>query len=429
MQIVLSYSQQLIESIWATTALMAPYLLLGFFIAGVLHVLIPESWIEKHLGGKGLWPVTKASLIGVPIPICSCGVIPVAAGLRRNGASRGSTVSFLLSTPQTGVDSIAITWGMLGPVFAIYRTLAAFISGVIGGVLTDIFGDDGTAAEGSTDLEQTASHDCADCGDVPKHKQGNRFLRALEYGFMTLPRDLARSLMFGLLLAALFNVFIPDHALPESIGSGIIGYLALMALGIPLYVCATGSVPMVVPLLAKDIISPGAALVFLVSGPATNLASIVTLWKVLGRRTSIIYLATVAVLALLSGFILDTFLPPIELSAYSHMHVEDINILHHLSAALLVAMLLAAILPPPRRGVDPAAALPLDGDATVLEIQGMTCSHCSSSAERALAQQPGVSMVKVDLQNGSAIVRGTDLNVDQLINAVDSIGFRASRRS
>lgn len=430
MQILLSYTQQLFDSIWTTTALMAPYLLLGFLIAGILHVLIPDSWIERHLGGKGLWPVTKASLVGVPIPICSCGVIPVAAGLRRNGASRGSTVSFLLSTPQTGVDSIAITWGMLGPVFAIYRTVAAFISGIVGGALADWLGDDGDAAAARRSQQETAKEqiEIDACCSTDTPRSGNRFAQALQYGFVTLPRDLAKSLMFGLLLAAVFNVFIPAHAIPESIGSGIIGYLVLMALGIPLYVCATGSVPMVVPLLAKDIISPGAALVFLVSGPATNLASIVTLWKVLGRRTSIIYLTTVAVLALLSGFILDAFLPPIELSAYSHMHVEDVNLLHNLSAALLAAMLIAAILPP-MGGKSPSVVIPSAGNATILDIKGMTCSHCSSSAEKALSSQPGVHSVQVDLGSGTAVVSGDSLDAQQLIKAIDSIGFRASMKN
>ncbi|MCB1216484.1 SO_0444 family Cu/Zn efflux transporter [bacterium] len=438
MQAILSQAQLLLESLWTTSALMAPYLLLGFLIAGILHVLIPEAWIEKHLGGRGLWPVTKASLVGVPIPICSCGVIPVAAGLRRNGASRGSTVSFLLSTPQTGVDSIAITWGMLGPVFAIYRTLAAFISGIVGGLLADLLGDDGDPAvkehkhshNGHAHSHaSTLEDDCGHCSPATAPRSGNRLLQALHYGFVTLPRDLARNLLFGLLLAAVFNVFIPDHALPENIGSGIVGYLALMALGIPLYVCATGSVPMVVPLLAKGIISPGAALVFLVSGPATNLASIATLWRILGRRTSIIYLLTVAGLSLLSGYVLDAFLPSIELGGFSHLHIEELNWMHHLSALLLGAMLIAALLPPQRsQSAKQAQSGETPGDATVLEIRGMTCSHCSSSAEKALAGQPGVSSVTVDLHSGTAVVSGEDLQVEQLIEAVDSIGFHASRR-
>lgn len=429
MQLILTYALQVLDSVWTTTALMAPYLLLGFLIAGILHVMIPESWIQKHLGGRGLWPVVKASLVGVPIPICSCGVIPVAAGLKRNGASRGSTVSFLLSTPQTGVDSIAITWGMLGPVFAIYRTLAAFLSGVIGGLLSELLGGPEEPVK-QTAISEIHDHEGDCCGESkPATSTFGRLLEALRYGFITLPRDLAKNLMFGLLLAALFNVFIPDHALPESIGSGLVGYLALMALGIPLYVCATGSVPMVVPLLAKGIISPGAALVFLVSGPATNLASIVTLWKVLGRRTSIIYLLTVAGLALLSGFILDSFLPVMEFGAFSHQHVEDLNILHHLASAALLAMLIAASLPQRRSGT----ALPVDelltlGDSTILDVKGMTCSHCSSSVEKALAEQPGVRQVRVDLSSGTAIAIGRELDATMLIKAVDGIGFSARLR-
>jgi len=281
---------------WATVAEMSPYLLFGFFVAGVLSVLVSQKLVERHLGGGGLWPLLKASVFGVPLPLCSCGVIPVSMSLHKHGASKGSTISFLLSTPQTGVDSIFVTLSLLGPVFAIFRPFAAFATGIVGGSLVDAVsqkqGDESQKREKCTD-------ECC-----KNHGNSGRFRRGMKYGFVTLPRDIGKAMLVGLAVAALISAIVPEGYFAEKLGTGIFAMVVMMFLGIPVYVCATASVPVAAALIMKGL-SPGAALVFLMTGPATNAASFATIWKTMGRRTALTYIATVAGCALLSGLLLD----------------------------------------------------------------------------------------------------------------------------
>ena len=285
--------------LWKVLGEMSPYLLFGFLVAGLMHVLIPTKIIEKQLGGKGILPAIKAALIGVPLPLCSCGVIPVAASLRKNGASREATTAFLISTPQTGVDSILVTFSLLGPIFAIFRPFAAFLEGVIGGWLVGIF-----APKDETSF--TAQEACTDecCAPENGNTQSGRISRIFRYGFIVLPRDIGKSLVIGLLIAACISAFIPDNFFFGILGHGIVAMLIMMAVGIPLYVCATASVPIAASLIAKGV-SPGAALVFLMTGPATNAATLAVIWQTMGRRTASIYLATIAVFSIAFGFLLD----------------------------------------------------------------------------------------------------------------------------
>ncbi len=289
-----------IESIaigfWQTALEMAPYLLFGFFVAGLLSVLLPQRRVERHLGGRGVWPVVKASLFGVPLPLCSCSVIPVTMSLFRHGASRAAAISFLLSTPQTGVDSILVTFSLLGPLFAVFRPVAAFITGVVGGALVNIFDRN---PESSQNSPQSCRDEC--CHPV---SGGNRMIRSFRYGFVSLPRDIAKPLVVGLVIAAFISALVPDDFFAESLPPGLPAMLIMMILGIPVYVCATASVPIAAAMMMKGL-SPGAALVFLVTGPATNAATIVTIWKILGKRTAVIYLLTVVGCALAGGLLLD----------------------------------------------------------------------------------------------------------------------------
>lgn len=280
---------------WATLADMAPFLLFGFLVSGLLSVYISPSTVEAHLGGHGLWPVIKASLLGVPLPLCSCGVIPVTASLRKHGASRGAATSFMLSTPQTGVDSILVTYSLLGPVFAIFRPLAAFLTGVIGGSIVEF---SGAGAD-----EEIKEDDCkgACCCEV---EGSSKLVRALKYGFVSLAAEIGKPLFVGLVIAGFIGALVPDDFFLETVGQGLLPMFIMMLFGIPLYVCATASIPIAAAMMLKGI-SPGAALVFLMTGPATNAAAITTIWKVLGRKTAGVYLAIVASSALIAGFALD----------------------------------------------------------------------------------------------------------------------------
>ena len=332
---ILNFLQQFASDFWGTMTEMSPYLLFGFLVAGFLSVLIPPSVIERHLGGSGLWPVVKASIFGVPLPLCSCSVIPVSMSLRKHGASKASTISFLLSTPQTGVDSIFVTYSLLGLVFAIFRPVAAFITGVAGGVFVNIFG-------GKKDSLEQQPQKCTDeCCTHPKQR---RYIsRALKYGFINLPMDIGRAMLIGLVIAAAMSAFIPDDFFAAYLSSGILSMFVIMLVGIPVYVCATASVPIAAVLIEKGI-SPGAALVFLMTGPATNAASIVIIWQTLGRRTAIIYLLTVAGCALAFGLTIDyIFNFTVSANTIPHVHASSGNLLKTASAILLFAILIYGI--------------------------------------------------------------------------------------
>ncbi|MHC4719205.1 MAG: SO_0444 family Cu/Zn efflux transporter [Planctomycetota bacterium] len=292
-----TFVRSILVDFWLMVAEMSPYLLFGFFVAGLLSVFVSQAFVERHLGGEGFWPLVKASLFGVPLPLCSCGVIPVTVSLHKHGASRGSAVSFLLSTPQTGMDSIFVTLSLLGPLFAIFRPVAAFVTGIVGGSLANLFaGDKGQRGE--------APKKCSDacCGGEAGGR--GKIVRGLKYGFIELPGDIGRAMLAGLVIAAFISVLVPDGFFAEKLGTGIFAMVVMMFLGIPVYVCATASVPVAAALILKGL-TPGAALVFLMTGPATNAASFVTIWKSLGRATAITYLCTVAGCALLGGILLD----------------------------------------------------------------------------------------------------------------------------
>jgi uncharacterized membrane protein YraQ (UPF0718 family) len=366
---------------WATVGAMSPYLLFGFFVAGLLSVFVSQKMVEKHLGGQGFLPVLKATLFGIPLPLCSCGVIPVAMSLRQHGASKGSTVSFLLSTPQTGVDSIFVTYSLLGPVFAIFRPLAALVTGLVGGTLVNLFGqspeDRGPKTEDGGQRTENGSASNPQCchpgprsgaairnprseGPQPAQSEGEcccchqavtpmrKLLDGMKYGFVSLPRDIGKPLLVGLVIAALISSIVPDDFFAARLGRGLPAMLVMMLIGIPIYVCASASVPVAAALILKGL-SPGAALVFLITGPATNAAGLATIWKTLGRRTAILYLLTVAGCALAGGILLDSIIHSIDIGVASHIHHMGPSIVHHVSAMVLLVVLGCAFLTGCRR--------------------------------------------------------------------------------
>lgn len=402
---------------WSTLLDMAPYLLFGFLVAGVLSVLIPASLIERHLGGRGVLPSVKAAAFGVPLPLCSCGVIPVGASLRRHGASRGATTAFLIATPQTGVDGILVTLSLLGPLFAVFRPFAAFVAGVFGGSIADaVEGDEEGAGSAATKCEEAC---CTAEGGAHKARA------ALRYGFLTLPEDIGRSLLVGLVLAGLITALVPQD-LATKVGAGFVGMLVMMGVGLPIYVCATASVPIAAALIAKGV-SPGAAFVFLMTGPATNAATLTTVWKVMGRRTAIVYLASVAVSALALGALLNVIY--VQTGAQPAPHAHGL-IPHAVKVACAVALLLVLANAILRRGggaqaeAEPEAA---GADETVtLSVEGMTCSHCVASVTQALEEAEGVASADVDLQSGRAVVTGEHLDRARLGGVVESLGYTVS---
>ena len=407
---------------WSVLGEMSPYLLFGFFVAGLLSILISQKAVERHLGGKGIWPVIKAAAFGVPLPLCSCGVIPVAASLRQHGASRGATTAFLISTPQTGVDSILVTFSLLGGVFAIFRPIAALISGILGGTLvavTDVQGEQ----------ERGAKPQAGNQGET-RPSILIRMREAWVYGFVTLPRDIGKALLLGLVVAALISATVQPGALAEALGGtlGSFGMILLMMLvGIPIYVCATASVPIAAALIHMGV-SPGAAFAFLVTGPATNAATISTVWKVMGRRTAVLYLATMAASAIAGGLLLDRFVKGSDI-----MHVHEMGwmmpeIVKTVAAAAMLAVLGYALVGPYLRRPAKAAESQEEQDMKepcqlTFQVTGMTCSHCAGSVRRAILECPGVRSAEVDLQRGLASVRGETLDFARMRQAIEGIGY------
>lgn len=415
---------------WGVLGEMAPYLLFGFLMAGILSICISPEFIERHLGGRGFGPVVKAALFGVPLPLCSCGVIPVAASFRRHGASRAAATSFLLSTPQTGMDSIAITYALLGTAFAVYRPIIALATGLLGGLLVMLFAQ-------SNGLGDHAAEPPAECHESccsPEGSRRNIVWRALEYGFVTLPRDVGLPLLGGVVIAGAITAFLPSDQWKPYLGGGILSILLMMALGIPIYVCASASVPIAAGLIHAGA-SPGAVLAFLIAGPASNAATITTIWKLLGRRTVLLYLLTIVLSAVAAGLLLDWLLPTLQvkvpdLSEESHaaMHGSWVSAFW---ALLLLAVLaysyLAAYLPKRKKAaeVSEGHAHQSGGPSQqlVLAVDGMTCSHCVATVSGALRKCHGVASVEVDLGKGTAVVRGEHLRAEQLAAAVVDAGY------
>ena len=325
----------LLAESWAVMVIMAPYLLLGFFVAGVLGAFIPGNFIEKHLGKRGLWQIVKASLLGVPIPLCSCSVIPVTTSLRKHGATQGATISFLTSTPQTGVDSIAATWGLLGPLFALFRTLTAFITGVICGTAVETLHPDDSTSSTCEDEQ------CPTCHGLPGlHK----WKQVFTYGFGTLPHDIGKALLIGILISGLLGALVPEDFFMRHLNSEWLSMLLVLGVGIPLYVCSTGSIPIALAMIGMGL-SPGAALVFLITGPATNAATIATVFQTMGRRVVVIYLASLSTCSLVAGWMLNRILSADQIVKQMEHHTLEVGPLHQLPALFLTGLLLATLFP------------------------------------------------------------------------------------
>ena len=332
--------------IWVLVCEMAPYLLLGFLLAGLMHEFVPKSLSQRYLSGRSMKSVLWAALFGVPLPLCSCGVIPTAMGLRREGAGKGATIAFLIATPQTGVDSIVATYSLMGLPFALIRPLVAMITAVMGGWLVNATDNEILAVRSpqkheeehhgcccGEHHEEEHSHDCC-CGKhheeehhdcccgkhhEEKHSHGcccgehkrniwHRLWDAMTYAFVEMMGDIGKWLLVGLAVAGIITALVPDTWFAVFQGNSLLSILFVLLLSIPMYLCATGSIPIAVALMLKGL-TPGAALVLLMAGPASNAASIVVIRKELGWRTLLVYLGSIVLGAVVFGLAIDLLLP------------------------------------------------------------------------------------------------------------------------
>ncbi len=306
----------LLES-WNVLCLSAPYMLLGFFIAGLLKAFIPDDFIVKHLGKDSRGSVVKAALFGIPIPLCSCGVLPTAAGIHKQGASKGATTAFLISTPETGVDSIAVTWALLDPLMALFRPLSAFFTAIVTGQLVRIFDQDVKTGEQIISDSKSFAPDCCNAEkNIIVNRKGimARLQEGMQFAFGDLFQDIAKWFFLGVGIAGMITVFISPDIVERWLGNPVVAMLVMLVVGIPLYVCATASTPIVAALVLKGL-NPGAALVFLLAGPATNAAALSVIAKVIGKRSTAIYLVGIMISSFVLGFAVDAIYSITDLTA------------------------------------------------------------------------------------------------------------------
>jgi len=403
------------SELWRVSTEIAPSLLLGLAVAGILHVLVKKDRIFRHLGRPGFSSTLKASLWGVPLPLCSCGVIPTAMSLRRDGASPGATTAFLVSTPQTGVDSILVTAGMLGWPLAVVKMVAAFVAGLVSGVLTDLRKAPAPAAD------VAAAESCA--------VQAGRgvFARFWGHAFGVIFRDLYRWLVFGIVISALLSTFIPADSLAGVTWlHGPLGMLAALAVGVPLYVCSTASVPIAAGLVAAGF-PPGAAIVFLMGGPATNAATMGAVRKFLGKRVFWIYITVICAVSLAAGLLFDGVISE---GMAAGMATHGMHLIPHwlppAAALLMIAGIawlalsdLSALISERRARRSPASFR--------LRVVGMSCGSCERRVREALLSVRGVKAVSVSRQDGTAVVdaaAGFDRRL--AVAAVTGLGYEAS---
>ncbi len=399
-----------LTDLWQILLELSPSLLLGLFIAGLMHVYLPVDFIYRGLNRPNLASVVRASLLGVPLPLCSCGVIPTALGLRRDGASPGATSAFLISTPQTGVDSILVSAAFLGWPFAIFKVVAAFITGLVGGALTNRWVKDGD--------DRRFAHQSE---DAQRRREG--LVGAARYALVDLLGAIDLWLIAGVLAAALLTTLTPpDFFAGQAWSQGMLGMLVVLAISLPLYVCTTASVPIAASLIAAGL-PAGSALVFLMAGPATNLATIGAVYRTLGGRVLGIYLGTVIGMSLGLALVFDALWSISVTVAGTHEHGS--GWLGTLSALILIGLLGWLMLRRLRawRAPEPEAGR----GELLLEVDGMTCQHCVASVRKALEQVDGVEAATPDLGSGRVLVRGGHLDAGSLAGAVEAVGFQVKR--
>lgn len=411
---------------------MSPYILLGFLIAGLLQVYVRPSAMSRHLSGRGVGPVVKAALFGIPLPLCSCGVLPTAVALSRRGASRGATTSFLIATPQTGVDSIAATYSLLGLPFALLRPLAALVGATFGGLAVSRFAEDKSQSVQTSDAGDAGSSCKGSCGaedDYSGLSTTGKLLAAVKYGFVDMVASVGKWLMIGLVVAALITVLVPDELFLSLRRYPLLAMGVMILVAVPMYICATGSIPIALSLMMKGL-SPGVAFVLLMAGPAANFASVMILGRTMGRRATSIYVGSVIVTAVAFGLLIDYLLPaswfmPEKMMAHAGCHGADgwhFPIFPTLCSVLLMWLLIYAAIKSRSQHKHFENHIEKEIMKQQIQITGMACEHCRSTVAKALASLPGVESVDVNLSTGIATVEG-DVDLKAINEAIYNAGF------
>lgn len=402
---------------------MSPYLLLGFFIAGLLHAFVPSAIYSRYLAGTGLRSVVTAAAFGIPLPLCSCGVLPTAVALRRSGASRASSTAFLIATPQTGVDSIAATFSMMGLPFAILRPVAALVTSLIGGLAVGHWERKGA-------LDDRVEEGNYEFSELPKGFW-NKVLETFKYGFFDMMQSIGRWLLIGLVVATLITVLLSDDFFSAYARWPLLNMFIIVLVAVPMYVCATGSIPIAAALMLKGM-SPGCALVLLMAGPAANVASMFVVNNAFGRKATVVYLLSIIGGAIGFGVLVD-YWPGLRgmFTAALPCHVmhhgmHGASWLNTVCSVALLGMIVVAM------GAKYWKSYQIKQNKTTamkeFKVKGMMCAHCKANVEKGLAALPGVEKVTVDLAKGTALVEGSI--PDQLIiDCIEDLGYEVVRNS
>lgn len=414
---------------------MAYFLMLGITLVGIFNLFVNRELIAKQLGKNSFWSSIKACALGVPLPLCSCAVVPTGLYLKDKGASTATTTAFLISTPQTGVDSIVATYGMMGPVFAWFRPIAAFISGVFGGFIVGLFdkkNKDANALEVPVQ-EDNSEIECSD-GSCSTHSTvtnkdpwGKRIVNTLRYAYVETVGGIAVHFLIGLVIAALVTMFLPaDLIVRANLNSGLLAMLLMIAIGLPMYICSTASIPIAVSFILKGI-SPGAAFVFLFMGPFTNAASLSILASKLGKKVVALYVSVTTVLAVLFGLLLDFLINNFGLNVDiaqmgEHMH-EETSIFKIIVAIIFALLLLYSLGGNIMNKIRAKKANKnTTSEAKTYNVYGMTCGGCSSRLQGLFLKNENVDNAIVDHENQTAVIYGS-ISEDEVKTIVENAGF------
>ena len=392
---------------------MSIYLVFGFLVAGMLHVLFPDSIVRRHLGKPGLASMIKSTLFGIPLPLCSCGVVPVATSLRRSGASKGATVSFLISTPQIGADSFLLTYSLLGWVFALVRIIATIVTAMAAGIIL-LFTEDKETVKKS-EAEQNES----------VHSIKDRLRTLPDYILFELFGSIANSLLVGILVAGLIGALLPDGFFAAYFNYPFFSMILMLVIGVPMYVCASASTPIAASLVLKGL-NPGAALVFLLTGPATNAVNLTTVSSIIGKKSTVIYLATISIVALVMGYLFNLLVAQVgfEQIILDHQHEIIPLWLKWLGAGMLSIMFIYYYVKIKFGAGDKSSMNSQKTNQVSLQVAGMTCMHCAGSVRGAVESVSGTSDIAVDLKTGMVDFDLLDQNkLGQVKQKITDAGF------
>ncbi len=419
----------ILEEIYRLFMEMAPYLMIGLIFVGILHIFFSKDLIIKHIGKNDISSVIKSTLFGIPLPLCSCGVIPSSVYMARNGASKPSVISFLISTPQTGIDSIIATYGMMGWVFAIFRPIAALFMGIISGIVTIFISKNDNNELKSIELKTNTENEIDHYSVKNSNNLRQKFNKMTRYAFVEFLDDISIQFLIGLIIAGLISYFIPDDFFRDStINSGFMGMILMILISAPMYVCATASIPIAVSLMMKGF-TPGVAFVFMAVGPATNAASFTIILKVLGKKLALAYIFSIIISAIIFGYILDYIFYYFQIDqnlilSHIHHHTEDSNNILFLSFSIIFSILLvASYYRKIRDKFIIKKEFEVKNNDTIIKIDGMTCNHCVMNVEKAIKSTSGVRSVEISLNDKVAKIAG-DFNIEEVKKNIESMGYK-----